>query len=318
MSVYIVTGKLGAGKSLVAVGKIQEALRRGKRVATNIDIYPEALRHKNCRATVLRLPDKPTAEHLAAIGTGDGRPEDDTYYNEDDFGILVLDELGTWLNARAWGDKERGPVLDWFIHARKKRWHVFLLVQDVSLLDAQARSALCEHLVICKRLDRMKIPWPFLMIAFFIVWMLSAWWVGFVALGIWSAFQQVWQFKFGRKFGLPRMHIANVHYGDNRTAMIAERWWFRGSDLFKGYRTGQVFAEDVIYWNGQRVDMRAPYTVLSSWHLRGRYAKPFRFTLGNILGFAARLIIYSLVTISAWASGRSPEAQAKAWGMLRS
>ncbi|WP_303314291.1 zonular occludens toxin domain-containing protein [Dickeya fangzhongdai] len=38
MAVYVVTGKLGSGKTLVAVGKIQEKLVSGCKVATNLDL----------------------------------------------------------------------------------------------------------------------------------------------------------------------------------------------------------------------------------------------------------------------------------------
>jgi len=38
MAVYVVTGKLGAGKTLVAVGKIQDKIVSGCRVATNLDL----------------------------------------------------------------------------------------------------------------------------------------------------------------------------------------------------------------------------------------------------------------------------------------
>ncbi|MFK4136821.1 zonular occludens toxin domain-containing protein, partial [Pseudomonas luteola] len=37
MAVYFVTGKLGSGKSLVAVGKIRDYMIAGRRVATNLD-----------------------------------------------------------------------------------------------------------------------------------------------------------------------------------------------------------------------------------------------------------------------------------------
>ena len=99
MSVYIVTGKLGNGKTLVAVGKIVEYLRAGKRVATNLDIYPETFLNKwskNCDLT--RLPDKPRVEDLDALGTGDNLLPDE--YSEKGFGLIVLDELATWFNSR--------------------------------------------------------------------------------------------------------------------------------------------------------------------------------------------------------------------------
>ena len=46
MSVYCVTGKLGNGKTLVSVGRIRDALKKGLRVATNLDINLLALSKK--------------------------------------------------------------------------------------------------------------------------------------------------------------------------------------------------------------------------------------------------------------------------------
>ena len=38
MAVYVVTGKLGSGKTLVSVSRIQERLAKGCPVATNLDL----------------------------------------------------------------------------------------------------------------------------------------------------------------------------------------------------------------------------------------------------------------------------------------
>ena len=38
MAVYVVTGKLGNGKTLITVGRIRDALAQGCRVATNLDL----------------------------------------------------------------------------------------------------------------------------------------------------------------------------------------------------------------------------------------------------------------------------------------
>ena len=43
MAVYVVTGKLGAGKTLVAVGKIKDKLNQGCKVATNLDLNLDKL-----------------------------------------------------------------------------------------------------------------------------------------------------------------------------------------------------------------------------------------------------------------------------------
>lgn len=171
MAVYFVTGKLGSGKSLVAVGKIRDYLSEGRRVATNLDLWLDDMFTYHDQPAI-RLPDKPRPEDMLALGPGydsdDPRDNDESKY-----GLIVLDECGTWLNSREWNDKERRKLIDWFLHARKHRWDVIFLIQDIESCDAQIVRSLCEHLVVCRRMDRFKI------------------------MGI----------------GLPRFHVANVYYG---------------------------------------------------------------------------------------------------------
>lgn len=70
MAVYIVQGKLGTGKTKYCVGKLREALAQGRRAATNLDLSIEHLMPAQNRATVVRVPDKPTAHDLAVMGHG--------------------------------------------------------------------------------------------------------------------------------------------------------------------------------------------------------------------------------------------------------
>ncbi|EEZ3328896.1 hypothetical protein D1O90_005074, partial [Escherichia coli] len=232
MSVYFVTGRLGGGKTLAAVDKIREYLTAGRRVATNLDLNLEHLMPSGSRAVVTRVPDKPRIEDLIALGKGC----DDGKHTESKFGLLVLDECLTWLNSRTWNDKSRLAVLDWFLHARKMRWDIIFIMQNVDACDAQLRDSLCEHFVQCRRLDRLRL------------------------------------FKVIK---LPRIHHANVYYGTNSTTgMYVERWVYRGTDLFEAYDTEQVFHDGVEFLASGATDMRASYTQLSAWHLKGRYEKP--------------------------------------------
>ncbi|WP_337223689.1 zonular occludens toxin domain-containing protein, partial [Escherichia coli] len=134
MAVYVVTGKLGSGKTLVSVSRIQERLAKGCPVATNLDLklhnMPTVGRYAK-KTRVIRIPDKPSLNDLLAIGTGN------TSYDESRNGLLVLDECGTWFNSRSWGDKDRQPVIDWFLHARKLGWDIIFLIQDISIMDKQ-------------------------------------------------------------------------------------------------------------------------------------------------------------------------------------
>jgi len=153
MSVYIVTGKLGNGKTLCSVGRIRDKLRAGCMVATNLDLDLTAM----CgpwtkKPRVMRIPDKPTRADLDAIGCGNAS------YDESKNGLLVLDECGTWFNARNWADKARADVNGWFLHARKLGWDVILIVQDIALLDSQARDAIAELVVYCRRIDNITLP----------------------------------------------------------------------------------------------------------------------------------------------------------------
>lgn len=210
MPVWSVEGKLGTGKTKFCVWRAQEAIRQGRRVASNVDLFMDKLTPER-RATYIRVPDKPTAFDLEAIGSGN--PES---YDEDRNGILILDELGTWLNSRSFGDKERAGLIDWLIHARKKGWDVYLIVQDQGMIDKQVRESLIEYQCRCIRLDKIKVP---------------------VVGSILGAFHK--KLKY-----LPRMHVTTARVGYGLNAIVAERWTYRGDDLHAAYDTRQVFTSN--------------------------------------------------------------------------
>lgn len=217
--VYSVEGKLGTGKTKFAVWQAQLALLDGRRVASNVDLFLEHITPKQ-RSSFMRIPDKPTAFDLDAIGKGN----DDKKYDEERFGVLILDELGTWLNARSFQDKERQPVLDWLIHARKKRWIVYMLVQNAGMIDKQAREALIEYECKCLRLDKVKIP--------FIGGIIND-----LAKAIFGKRAKRWGF-------LPRMHLVAARVGEGTNKFVADRWIYRGDDLHLCYDTEQAFSSD--------------------------------------------------------------------------
>ncbi|MDD4972607.1 MAG: zonular occludens toxin domain-containing protein, partial [Paludibacter sp.] len=135
--------------------------------------------------------------------------------DESKYGLLVLDELGTWFNSRNWRDKGRLEVINWFLHARKLHWDIYLIVQNINSLDDQLVSALCEHLVVCKRTDRLSIPI-----------------IGPILKSL--GFEKV----------LPKIHVAKVYYGQSTSSMAVDRWWYRGKDLYAAYNTDQIFDEE--------------------------------------------------------------------------
>jgi len=232
MAVYVVTGKLGAGKTLVAVGKIKDKLNHGCKVATNLDLNLDKLIGEKAKQTrCYRIPDKPVLADLESIGTGTDS------YDENKNGLLVLDECGTWFNARSWNDKSRQDVINWFLHARKLGWDIIFLIQDLSIMDKQARVALAEHVVYCRRLDRVTLPFVGALYSFFT----------------------------GSKLPLPKVHLGIVKYGDSPQSLTVERWTYTGRALYPAYDTKQAFSDH--YPHGT-------FSMLPPWYTHGMHRVP--------------------------------------------
>lgn len=239
MSDYLIVGKKGTGKSKYAVQKIHDYLTKGKRVATNIDVDLAVMCRPMSRATVIRLPDKPTLDDLKMIGLGNEQVDEDLN------GGLFLDECATWLNARAFNDKSRGGFLDFAVHGRKFGWDMYLMAQGIGQLDKQLRESLLEYVVRCTKLDRVKIP---------------------VVGGLLQAL------TFG-KLGRLKLHYASTRLMEMPDLKI-DGEYFRAKFYEGCYNTRQVFRE----WVRDPADPRfadevfvGPYSVLSAWHLVGRY-----------------------------------------------
>jgi hypothetical protein len=233
MPSYNITGKLGGGKTLYAVYKAFEALAQGRKVAANVDLFPELVLspwRDQTNVNLFRVPDHPTRAHLDVLGCGN-ETNDETRN-----GILILDECGTMLNARNYRDDGRQDLINWFLHARKLGWDLMFISQSHLMIDKQIRDALIEYLVICKRMDRYKVPF-------------------LTAVGI--------------KINMPRIHFAMIRYGNTPTAIVSERDFFRGNNLFKAYSTRQII-------NG---GVEGVYSVLSPWHLKGRHMSPRKLAI---------------------------------------
>ncbi|GBG15203.1 uncharacterized protein NMK_2806 [Novimethylophilus kurashikiensis] len=156
--IYIITGKLGAGKSLLAVQRAIDYALEGRRVAANfpMDFAPicRTPTAKIAQAYINVLPAIPTVADLKALGVGGE--------HEETAGALLLDECAQFLNSRQWQGKEREEIINWLLHARKLKWDVFLIIQHERMLDKQVRDALAEYVVTVRRTDRLQVPFmPF-------------------------------------------------------------------------------------------------------------------------------------------------------------
>lgn len=230
MADYAVTGKKGTGKSLFCIGVIRDALRQGKRVATNLDVHLEHLLAPGNKATYTRIPDRPTVEDFEALGRG--QPG----VNEDDNGLIILDETSTFFGARQFGDKARQPMLDWLVHSRKYGWDVYYIMQGLAQVDKVIRDTQIEYHVTVKRTDKWPIP---------IITPLGR------AIG------------FNIRF--PKLHFGLIKYGTDLNALLIERKWYRGRDLYPAYDTQQVFLDRD---HPQAVGL---HSRLSAYHVKGRY-----------------------------------------------
>ncbi len=108
----------------------------------------------------------------------------------------------------------------------------------MNLVDPQLAGSLAEHVVDCKRTDRLTIP--------IIGPILNA--VGFAQL-------------------LPKIHVAKVYYG-NKNPIAVGRWWYRGLDLYDCYDTAQIFSEqiEIDLKTGELTDGRKTFTPLPPYH----------------------------------------------------
>lgn len=274
MAVEFVTGKLGSGKSLYAIRRIQAHLKQGLRVATNLDLYPENLTRYDNTSAPIRIPDRPRLDDLDFLGTGCDA------YDEKRFGLLVLDECSHFLNARTWNQKDRAELLNWFTMARKLRWHILFLVQDIDMMDKQVRNALCQYLVVCRDMSSVKLF----------------------------------------KVSLPKSHLVLKFFGDTTSSPVVDRHFFRAAELYKGYDTEQVFHEDTLFTeSGQAVDMRAIYTQLPAWHVFGRYQRirNLRQKAYDAVNLAYKACLYALVHTIAVFTPKTPRQIAAGLGLLK-
>lgn len=237
MSDFLVTGRKGSGKSLVVVRRMRDALRQGRPVATNFDLNLEnMLPPGNRSARCYRLPDFPSLEDLEAIGEGNREVDEDCN------GLVVLDELAVFLNARTFQDKRREGVLRWLVHSRKMGWDTYLLAQHPNQIDKQIRESQAEYHVVCRRLDKLKIP----------------------LLGV----------------RLPKVHLGFVKYGMEHNAVMAERWVFRGRDVYSCYDTRQKFTADYshglfMYLPPGYLNLPSKLSILDRWRSWRAAKRPY-------------------------------------------
>lgn len=240
MPVFCVTGKTGQGKGLCAVGMARRYLSEGRTIATNMDLFPEHFRdvsNKNIR--IIRIPDRPTAADLYALGMGNEEP-----WDEEKNGLLLLDELVTWFNSRSWQDKDRKALIDWFVHRRKYGWDIAFQAQSMSSLDGQLRDNVIDYECRAVKVKTIRIP------------VISA----------------LYRKLFDKPMMWPKFmwyHCMKMH--NVETDMIDDVHRFRGQDIYPLYNTAQVIQAN--YPHGMH-SLLTPWHLVGRY---GKSALDFRY-----------------------------------------
>lgn len=285
MTVHFVTATLGGGKSLICANRAREYLNSGRPVATNMDLYfdkyPDS--YTTDKPYCIRLPDHPTSQNIKDLGFANETPD------ESKNGLLLLDEVGTWFNSHGWNHPDRKEFVDVLLHIRKLGWDCLFMVQDFEMVDKQARNSIGEFVVYCKRMDRLNIPF-----LSFITKLLT-----------------------DKAFPMPRVHIGRVMYGQGSSAIRADTWIYRGTELFDFYNTKQIF--DPNYEHGSYCYLKPSNyhydkeTILRAkkdysrrslkrlWHLRPPVL--FFFILGLIAAFMFQALFFGVEKATAEEGG---------------
>ena len=168
--IQIVTGKLGAGKTLYCVMLMFDALVKGRTVATNIAVVFEELAALALRLHGVRLrpeqvvtvnPEKDPNWHKVIPWGVAGHPVE-----------VFLDEIHLFFNARDWQKThaDARSLLSFLTQSRKAQCNVTFIAQEIKTVEAQFR-ALAEWELYVASSDHLplgilkSLPWKCFIVA---------------------------------------------------------------------------------------------------------------------------------------------------------
>lgn len=239
----LLCGKRGSGKSLGAVDKAGSYLKAGRAVATNLNLNVEHLVPAYNKTRWYRVPDWPSAQDLEKLPLGNRflkwvENEPDPVmcegYDEKYNGLLLLDEVATFLNAREWNGNGRQEFISWLAQSRKYGWDLLLIAQSVGMVDKQVRDSFIDVQGTVRNLEKMAVP----------------------------VLSPIWKYFTGEPLHFPKMHFVALKYGFHPDAAISDRWFWRGSEIYKAYNTLQRIS-GITGQQGTSIG-------LSAWELKGR------------------------------------------------
>ncbi|MBN3562519.1 zonular occludens toxin domain-containing protein [Aliamphritea spongicola] len=275
MEFRFVTGKLGTGKTLVAVGHAAVCLKKKKMVATNVDLYPENFSDKYNKDTrIYRLPDHPTPEDLEMLPLGnptlvlspDGSYRPGPDYDENQNSLLLLDELAQFLNTRNFASKDRTRMIQFLVLLRKKGWDAWFIVQHIDMVDKQIREGLAQETGYCRDMSRIPIP----------------------IIG--GLFRRI----TGKALTFPKIHRVTFRDGYSTDGLVLEVRNYSASAVKMIYNTAQTLSPDYSpTWAINHHENAGLHCLLTPWHLAG-YKLPLKASLLKRLERALITLLFEI------------------------
>jgi hypothetical protein len=238
-----IEGVKRSGKTKYAIDLIHDYLKRGRKVATNLDIYLDKMDVKNPH--VIRLPDHMSSTHLKDLGCGYPELEEsDKNYDETKNGLVVIDELLTFLNSRSFKDKDRLQIVSWFVQMGKYGWDLVLIGQDFEGVDKQLRDTTIDQLINVKS---------------------GANYFGFGFLN--SVVQRLFN-----ALNVPKFSVARFYDGKAKTRKAQGYQFYIKSWCHDWYNTAQKFLPDIMTTkDGRLVQMESSYCLVPTEQLKKWY-----------------------------------------------
>lgn len=285
-----VTGRLGTGKTLVSVGVALQYLKKGRMVATNVDLYPEHFwdpRNRNTR--IYRLPDHPSSDDLKSLPPGnstlvtgpDGSLIPGPNYDPSANSLLLLDELAQFLNTRSYGDKDRLNIISFLVLLRKRGWDAYFIVQHIDMVDKQIREALAQETGYCRDMSRIPIP---------------------ILGGLTRRLT-------GRTLTFPKTFRVTFRDGYSADGLVIEKKTIPAGNIKRCYNTAQVLDRDYVpSWAINHHGTAGVHMLLTPWHLVGYKLPPAVPVSIRLMRACLRVVAY-LVWGIAWLASRVTPAQ---------
>lgn len=256
----LLTGKRGEGKTLIATMLAKRYLSQNRPIATNVNFNLDKMVSPLNKTHIYRLPDAPSSSDLKSL------PVANAGYDESKNGLLLLDEASGFLNSHDWRDNDTKQIRFWLAQSRKDGWDLLFLAQDQKQIDAQIRNSLFELHGIARNMSKVGIP----VLSFLFQWF------------------------FNVKLRMPAMHVFTQRYGFGLNAAMANTEMIRGGDLYDAYDTKQKIDPNAAEAGNPQLFGSAMATMLSAWHLKGRYMGVFELygkiafimlLLGSLIGW---------------------------------